>query len=51
MNKAEFILRYGKKAYLVELEKNKLRNRASRGYNCDNRGSWNRRVKEELEQE
>ena len=44
MNKAEFISRYGKKAYLVKIEENKLRNRASRGYMGDNRGSWERDV-------
>lgn len=48
MEKSEFIRRYGKKLYLLELEKNKLRNRAMRGYKNDNRGSWDRGVMEEL---
>ena len=42
MKKEDYIKKWGKKAYLIEMEKNKLRNRASRGYTGDNRGSWER---------
>ena len=48
MEKAEFISRYGKQAYAAALEANKLYKRRVRGYKGDNRGSWDRGVREAL---